>query len=1353
MGDQYFQQLTERFAALTVQDQVAQVKRWITGKPHNDSIIPAGRYCRADDFVDTLTPNELKLMNLAYGDNMAQRHIAEFFSRASEGALMKSYQDKDQADALLQRAILLGSLAAYHTPLEVISGTVISMFGRALLVKWQRSPSPELLDETIDIFRKAITFGPENNVYRDVHWIDLGDQLRERYAVSHQNDDFGEASRAFQAALHTNPASAPIVAFAMAKLNREKHTHEGIDEKEALDSYIETLSTALASIPEAFVPADYRQSLSSVHLHVGLALVRRSFLTKDTSDRREAEAAFFKAKGAPKSGKLDNLRACIELAKMKVAEYSGTGTTESMTLAEELLKEALEVEPTSAAVMENLGELYRLRSIRTGSDADIVEAVRLLSQCLEKADAQPTLLLLLRAGHAYASHFKQFGGKNEIDYAIDVLFRATYGDYVPSEGDDVAEARCILTNALIERYQKMEDPDDLDVALSVIEEAHSDDNPGPSKSYCWRIHGKVFFARYQSSSQAADLKEAIQCYEKALKVQDAGSGLYNTYNDLGNALLDRFRLQGDTSSIMAAITTYNTALDDLTSGPWSQDSIAQGMLLHGLANAQMLQFKVSQSLSDIDVSVACYQRCLDATPRNHQVRISRAESLAWALQRRFALSEKLEDAQKSQAVLLEVLDSGLPLRPSSLSNLENLLGTAYLCCWIVDKSKLSYLDLAAAHFRKAIESGCIIPSYIRTATANLSMVYRCKAQYSNDPSGLLLATNLFIKVMQTSGFPEEQGHEREIIFYNMSELVFASVDMLGTDKTKPLFDLFLKMLPFFATFKTFPRHTIAGIYTRAALIRFQMTQQPSDALELMQSAAEEIPGSMVLQSLKRTEQLKVIKGLSTIPSMVIAFSLMAGRSPPSALSLFEASRSVLWGNILASNIDEKNLIMLEPLPKLKSRFEAVRQSLSKHTEGQTLLDASPTAVLSQGSHFSEAMSFSNIVDEIRAQPGFEDFLRLPRDEHSLQAYAAEGPIIVVNGTMFRSDALIITKTGISSLHLPLFTKAVYDEMKVKQATALQVLENDFVKSQGLMEEVLKTLWTTVAEPILDHLGFKGTKGDSDPGKDRVWWLTTGWIGNLPIHAAGDHEAVRSTGAPLSVMDRVVSSYIGNIRAIEHLRSRRAACKTSEAGEKPRALLVQMPTTPHMPHGDLPGAEREVQATQAILDKAGFRTKPLSQPKTGTVLRMGREADLVHFACHGVSSDDDPAESMLRLADWKTRPLSVGELLRAGDWRCQLIYLSACETALNKLRPLEDEGLHLAGGFLMAGAVNVVAGLWRIDDGVSVEFSSGFYGELVASGIGSVDWAGCAVSLRNTAVKMRSKGTPSVLWASMIHLGP
>ena len=1334
-----------------MEEQVQNVKTWIEEKPHNEEIIPFGQYCRAAHFVDTLTPNHLKLMNLAYGDNLNQNEIAEFFSRASERALMDSIRKKDEM--ALAGAIIFGALAAYHTSLEDASsnrGIILSMFGRSLLIKWQKTPTSELLDQTIEYFRKAITHGPQNGLYRDVHFLDLGQQLRERFKETHSPEDFVEASHCLEMAVKVNPRGAPIVSLAWARLNQEKNEINRTEAKQILDEYIGTLSKAVQAIPEDFNPSDYRESLSSVYWHLGVALARRFDLTKAKADCQSAEGAFCNAKTAAQHGKNDNRRACLELGRLKLTKFTHTGGVESAKAAYQYLKEALEIQPESTDAMELLGELYRLQANHTGSGATVSEAIQLLSHCIEAAGSMPSYVLLLRAANAYGTQYKFFGKREVIDRAIELLFQATRGDSLPSDGN-MTEGHCMLANFLLMRFEKTEDEEDLATALSIIDEADNEELDGPTRNDYLRTRGRVLFTRYQSRTLAADLVLAIETYQKAVEIPDAGASLYNAYNDLGNTLLDKYRATGDTQSLLTSAKYYDTALKSLKSGRWRDDIIAENMLLHGLANTQYLQFEVSQRLSDIDTAIACYQQCFDATPPDHFIRLSRAGSLAWALQKRFDLTKQLEDAQKSQAVLLEVLDFGFSLTPHHISNLYNNLGSAYLRCY-VSNNEPSYLDHAAEHYQKALASGCKIPSYIRTATLNLSMVYRCKAKHSKDLVNMTLAIKLFGQLIQTIGIQGEQDPQYEITLFNMAELMFTFFELPGIQPSHLLVDMFMKLVPSFARFKRFPRHIVAQIYVRLAIVRFQATSQAAEPLQLVRAAAEELPGSILLQSLNRGEQLKVIGTLSNVPSLAILFSIMAGESAQSALQLFEASRSVLWDNILAQKLNDQKSSMLHAYPKLELQFENLRQTLSKYGNVDTILDPTSTGVLWQGEQFSQAMSYNKVLDEIRSKPGLENFLRLPRDLPSLQKYAREGPIIIVNGNFIRSDAIIIRNDDIFSINLPLFTEPIYQEMRLKQTEALKSMAIDLEKSNQLLEAVLKTLWTVVAEPILEFLGFRGEQRDNDT-LPRVWWLTTGWIGNLPIHAAGDHKAVLATGARLSVTDRTVSSYIGNIRALDYLRGRQnpsSECNVSQSQER-RALLVKMPTTPNMLGGDLPNAEREIEAAYKIFEKAGFRTKALDKPNTAAVLRMGKGADLVHFACHGISSDGDPAESMLRLADWKSRPLSVGELLKTNDLSCQLIYLSACETALNRLRPLEDEGLHLAGGFQMAGAVNVVASLWRVDDSMSVDVATSFYAGLDTSS--GIDFSKCALSLRETVSKMRAKGFEAVLWASYVHLGP
>jgi CHAT domain-containing protein len=100
------------------------------------------------------------------------------------------------------------------------------------------------------------------------------------------------------------------------------------------------------------------------------------------------------------------------------------------------------------------------------------------------------------------------------------------------------------------------------------------------------------------------------------------------------------------------------------------------------------------------------------------------------------------------------------------------------------------------------------------------------------------------------------------------------------------------------------------------------------------------------------------------------------------------------------------------------------------------------------------------------------------------------------------------------------------------------------------------------------------------------------------------------------------------------------------------------------------------------------------------------ADVMHFATHALADPSHPLASLLALP---TGFLTAGEIQR---WRGDvgLVFLSACETAVGPVRFAESTpGLQRA--FLRAGAANVIATLWPIEDQFATEFAQDFYGEL------------------------------------------
>lgn len=153
---------------------------------------------------------------------------------------------------------------------------------------------------------------------------------------------------------------------------------------------------------------------------------------------------------------------------------------------------------------------------------------------------------------------------------------------------------------------------------------------------------------------------------------------------------------------------------------------------------------------------------------------------------------------------------------------------------------------------------------------------------------------------------------------------------------------------------------------------------------------------------------------------------------------------------------------------------------------------------------------------------------------------------------------------------------------------------------------------------------------------------------------------------------------------------------------------------------LPWSRREAEAIAAIvpagrsllaLDFRASRATALSPELSGY--------RIVHFATHGVIDSHTPALSGMMLSRVRENGAPQEGFLGLRDvynlrLGADLVVLSGCETALGK--QVRGEGLvGLTQGFLYAGARQVVASLWRIEDRATAELMSHFYRGLLIEG--------------------------------------
>lgn len=282
-------------------------------------------------------------------------------------------------------------------------------------------------------------------------------------------------------------------------------------------------------------------------------------------------------------------------------------------------------------------------------------------------------------------------------------------------------------------------------------------------------------------------------------------------------------------------------------------------------------------------------------------------------------------------------------------------------------------------------------------------------------------------------------------------------------------------------------------------------------------------------------------------------------------------------------------------------------------------------------------------------------------------------------------------------------------------------------------ETLRWMWDHIAEPVLGALGLDHRLAPGEP-LPRLWWVPTGALGLLPLHAAGHH----TDGTGRTVLDRVVSSYTPTLAALRDLP---AAAPRSPA-RTPKVLAIGIARTEGM--RDLPGTAAELAAVQALFPQSTILADEFAQ--RGLVVDRLRDSEWVHLACHAVSDPEQPSASHLMLSDG---PLSVSDIAALSAEDAYLAYLSACSSARGSSR-LPDEALHLSAAFHTGGYRHVIGSLWSIVDDVAVGLAEAFYTRMAAA-----PWTvepARALHAATRELRDRYGGRSPLLWAAYIHTG-
>jgi hypothetical protein len=948
---------------------------------------------------------------------------------------------------------------------------------------------------------------------------------------------------------------------------------------------------------------------------------------------------------------------------------------------------------------DNLGTALLARFERTGRREDLDEGLALLRGLAVHGGV--TIDRLCWLAQAYEHRHRLDGGPADLDAAI-ALCRTGLDRAGP--GDDRALLRHVLGRCLRERHRLAGDATDLDEAIVAQRDAAAGHPLRPGMLVNLVDSLRAHFERY---GDEASLDDGIAAADEACAGLSAAEPIRaDALHHAGVLRRYRYERTGAPGEIEAAVR----ALREASSAPGDT-----GIRADSLSIALIRRFEWTGDDAALAEAIDAQRRAVAATPAGDPERDRRTHTLATALRDRYLHFADLRALRESVDLLRGIRDD---------PRFHATLGVAAQDMWW-HTGDPSWADEAVVAARSAPDED---PVRARHTLAN---ALRCRFAARGVPDDLRAAIDLLEQVLRDTPFGTAdhgrclgnlggawlEAYRRFQEPAALDRAVAALGRAIRADSVPApqrawhqqrwaealglLFDrtgdpaVLRRMTAALAAAATNEGATpmtrlLAARDWAGAAARTQDWETARAAAGL---AIDQIPYAAG-RRLARTDREHGLAQLNGVAADAAACALQTGEVEV-ALRWLEQGRGVLLTQALESRGDLTDLRGRHP----ESAADWVRTN-------EALNDPD----LPSERRHALAVHRDDLLARIRALPGLASFL-MPPPVRELCARAVDGPIVLVNVSPHRCDALAVTTEGVTLVPLP---GADADEIQRRAdlfTAAIRATERPGAgeaEAQRTVAEVLDWLAETVTGPVLDRLG---------PGVTRVWWSPGGPLTALPLHA--------------SALDRVISSYTPTARAL----------RAPTAGTGAGLLVVAMPETEG--ERSLPYARREAAAVAAA---GPARTLIAGEATRDAVVAALRDHESVHFACHAVSDAEQPSRSSLLVHDHRERPLTLLDVSRLELPAARLAYLSACHTARGPTR-LADEALHITGAFHLAGYSSVVGTLWQVNDRIASEVAADFHTRWRAEpGDPAAALHRCVHELRR-----RFPRTPS-LWSAYVHYG-
>ncbi|CAH0051566.1 unnamed protein product [Clonostachys solani] len=1141
----------------------------------------------------------------------------------------KAISDLDKSIPFAQRALLI-------TP-EDHPDYIGLLYRLGTQLGWRYQEIGEINDseETIRIIQHGIDKISYDQSYFCWLLYRLGIALRVKFLRTRNIADLEEAIQATRHAVHEIshdnpiyeiPRDSPIYfnwLYALADQLDDKY-----DITKALPDLQEMIQVTLQAISKTPIkhPA-YAEGLHSL----GIRLRAKYLRTKELDDVEEGIEIMQEATASTPEDDPQRTKRLWTLATLLGDRYDKERDATDLKEAIRLLRLATNVTTEDdldhARLLNDLSKGLRAMFFRAGNMADLEGAIQASRQAVnmgpeDHSERATWLITLGRSLHARATKTEEI---SHVDESIQVVQKAI--DLTLEDSPDLPKWLHDLGKGLRLRYLVTKALEDIGEAIDALRQVLKS-LPSEDPDYTELLNNLAMSLseRGLRTGMVSDLNETIQVLQQALKnTPEVDADHLVLLSNLAEALYERYLQTEAMVDLEGYIQLTQRAMNIVP-----KHSPDHSKWLNRVGVGLGYRYQRTKLAADLDMAIEFIRRAVNTSQEDHLLRGEWLNNLAVRLGERYSINgdiADLEEALKASQEVISITPEDHPNYPRWLNNLGNRLLERYLYDGIV------------ADLDKSID--------LRRQAINIT------PKDHPDNGGLLMN---YVDALMTK--------------FNLE----SNID--DTDKMISICESALRQ----SNFYIYDRIRAGG----RLLALYSMTGKWERAFEASELVNSLIPRltSRHLENADRQHRLRQAVGLA---SDTAAVAMHANKPPLLALNFLENGRGVLATSLEDMRIDivelqERHSDLAEQFVGLRDELENPPSRVNSSTKQQDTKkqDAQYSWRTEATRRHDTGDKLDQLIMEIRKRPGFDHFL-LPPSESDIRAAASQGPIVVINVSKHRCDAILVERQKIRSLRLKGLGKNDIEEKSRRGSLGTP--------------EILEWLWDFIAGPVLDALTFTQPPLDND--WPHVWWIPTGPLSKFPLHAAGRHE--ESSGN--TVLDRVISSYSPSIKAI--INGRRRSDQT--ATQMGSSLLVSMEHTPG--YSNLPYATDEIAMLHDL--HKSFALNPLEPGRRYQDITSHLAAcRIFHFAGHGFSHTDDPSKSELLVEDRDTNPLTVATLLEMNLRQNPpfLAYLSACGTGRIRDESFFDESIHLISAFQLAGFRHVIGTLWEVNDEMCVDMA-------------------------------------------------